>query len=334
MVILWVVIISILSTLTLYAGTLDDIQTRGFLKCGISTGLTGFAEQDETGQWKGFDVDFCRSTAAAIFDDPSRVEFVPLSTKNRFTALHTGDIDLLYRNTTWTASRDLGLDLTFPAINFYDGQGFLAPKSANISNIKQLDGSRICVISDTTHADQLNDYLTYQGITYTPVVLDTTNQVRKAYEAGNCNIITSDRSQLAAQRSQLQQPNDHTVLDTVISTEPLGPVIKAGDERFSKLVRYVLFGLIEAERLGINADNVDKQASNQNPNIRRLLGLSPMPYNHIGLPQNFIARSIKHTGNYGEIYDRHIGVDSNIGLERGLNALWNHGGILHAPPMR
>ena len=319
---------------SIFAGTLEEIKERGYLKCGISTGLPGFAQLNDEGKWEGFDVTFCHATAAAIFDDPDKVEFVPLSSKVRFTALQSKEIDVLYRNTTWTATRHLGLGLTFAGINFYDGQGFMVPKSINIQKTDQLNGASICVAAGTTTEMNLADHFSSQKMTYEPVVFETAKQVRQAYEAGRCDAITTDRSGLAAHRSALKSPDDHIILSEIISKEPLGPVVRSGDEEFSKLVSYVLYGLIAAEELGVNSSNISSHMSSNNPKIKRLLGTVDMPYNYIGLDSDYVVRAIKHVGNYGEIYNEHIGPNTNIGLERGINAQWTDGGILYAPPFR
>lgn len=319
---------------SLFANTLEDIKDRGYLKCGISTGLPGFAQLSQTGQWEGFDVTFCKATAAAIFDDPNKVEFVPLTSKVRFTALQSKEIDLLYRNTTWTATRHLGLGLTFAGINFYDGQGFMVPKDLGITKTTELDGASICVATGTTTEMNLADHFSSRGMAYNPIVFESQKQVRQAYEAGRCDAITTDRSGLAAHRSVLKSPESHMVLAEVISKEPLGPVVRAGDEDFAKLVSYVLYGLIAAEELGVNSNNIDQHMTSDNPKIQRLLGTVEMPYGYVGLDSHYIYRAVKHVGNYGEIYDRHIGPSTPIALDRGINGQWTNGGIMYAPPFR
>jgi len=317
------------------AGTLDDIKAKGFVQCGVSTGLAGFAAPDDKGEWAGFDVDYCRAVAAAVFGDPKAVKFTPTTSKERFTALQSGEVDLLARNTTWTFSRDVNLGFEFTGVNYYDGQGFMVPKSLGISSAKELDGASVCIQTGTTTELNLADYFRANNMKFESVVIETAEEGRQAYEAGRCDVYTTDQSGLYAQRSALPNPGDHVVLPEVISKEPLGPLVRHGDNNWGDVSRWVLNALVIAEELGITSENVtaEKSASN-NPEVRRLLGAEGDMGQQLGLGNDWAYNAIKLVGNYGEIFERNIGSGTPLAIERGLNALWTNGGILYAAPMR
>jgi general L-amino acid transport system substrate-binding protein len=313
--------------------TLDAIRARGSLLCGVSTGLAGFSMPDSQGAWRGFDVDFCRAVAAAIFGDPSKVRFVPTTAQVRFTALQSGEVDILSRNTTWTLSRDTSLGLDFPAVNFYDGQGFMVKRSLNVTSAAQLEGATICVQPGTTTEQNLSDWARASRVTIRPVVIERVEDNVAAYIAGRCDAYTTDVSGLAATRSAQQVPNDHVILPDVISKEPLGPAVRHGDQRFADIVRWTHFGMLAAEELGLNSGNVaGAVGTDTRPEAQRLLGrtgdLGPM----LGLDKTWMVNVIRTVGNYGEVFERNL---APIGLQRGRNGLWTSpGGLQYAPPFR
>ena len=319
-----------------FAGpTLSTVIAKGFVECGVNQGLPGFSNPDEKGNWVGLDVDVCRAVAAAIFGDASKVKFRATSAKERFTALQSGEVDLLSRNTTWTFVRDNALGLDFTGIVFYDGQGFMVRKSLGIRNVLELDGASICVITGTTTELNLGDYFRTNGMKYRPVVFEKADEAVAAYEAGRCDAFTTDRSGLAAQRVRLARPNDHMVLPEVISKEPLGPVVRHGDNQWGDIVRWTLNVLIIAEEKGVTSKNIERMRKrSKDPEIKRLLGVEGDLGKKLGLPNDWANQIIRQVGNYGEIYERNVGPDTPLKLERGLNRLWNRGGILYAPPMR
>ncbi|MDQ0504799.1 amino acid ABC transporter substrate-binding protein [Xanthobacter agilis] len=318
-----------------HAGTLDDVKTRGALNCGVSQGLPGFSTPNDKNEWSGFDVDFCRAIAAAIFNDPNKVKFTPLSAKDRFTALTSGAIDVLSRNTTWTMSRDTTLGFNFAGVTYYDGQGFLVRKSLGLKGSKELDGASVCVQTGTSNELNVSDYFRANGMKYREVIaFGTLDETVKAYESGRCDVFTSDRSQLAAVRLKLTNPADHIVLPETISKEPLGPLVRHGDDQWFDLVKWTYFALLDAEELGVNQKNVDEMLSSPNPEVKRLLGTDGKYGEGIGLTADWAVRIVKATGNYGEIYDRNLGPSTPLGLERGLNNLWNKGGIQYGMPVR
>ncbi len=318
------------------AATLDDVKARGHLQCGISTGLAGFSFQDANGEWNGFDVDMCRAVAAAIFGDPNAIQFTPTTGKTRFTALASGEVDTLFRNTTWTFSRDTDLKFDFAGVNYYDGQGFLVPKALGVSSAKELDGATVCIQTGTTTELNLADFFRINNISYEPVPIETNAEAEQKYLAGACDAYTTDASGLAATRATFQNPQDHIILPEIISKEPLGPAVRHGDNQWGDIVRWTLNALVAAEELGITQENVEElaKAPTDNPEINRLLGTEGEYGAMTGLPKDWAVHAIKARGNYGEIFDRHIGPDTQIGLERGLNALWTNGGILYTPPFR
>ena len=311
---------------------LNAVKDRGSLVCGVNGQLPGFSFVDESGEYSGMDVDVCRAVAAALFDDPSQVEFRDLSAQERFTAVQSGEVDFLSRNTTWTLSRDTSVGMEFAPTTFYDGQGLLVTEASGIESIEDLDGKSVCVLSGTTNEQNLADRMRKLGLNYTPVVFEDVDLLYGAYEQGRCEVATSDRSQLTARRAVLAQPDNHQVLDVVLSKEPLGPLVADGDSQWFDVVKWVTYAMIEAEELGINSQNVDSFANSDDPQIKRFLGTEGNLGQDMGLPNDFANRVIKHVGNYGEVYERNIGTP--FGLERGLNALWENGGLMYAPPFR
>ncbi len=317
------------------AGTLDDVRERGELRCIISTGLAGFAYTDASGNWQGFDVDFCRATAAAVFGDPNKVKFVTSTGKTRFTILNSGEADVLWRNTTWTYVRDVDVKLLFLGVNYYDGQGFLVRKDLGVTSAKDLDGASVCIQTGTTTDLNLADYFRSNGMDYEPVPIETNDEARTNYLAGRCDVYTTDASGLAATRSTFDDPSAHIVLPEIISKEPLGPAVRQGDDVWGDVVRWVLNATITAEELGVTQENVDTFGDNTNtPEIMRLLGTEGDLGGMMGLDKDWAANVIKAGGNYGEIFDRNIGPTTPIALERGLNALWSEGGLIYSPPFR
>ena len=315
--------------------TLDSVKKRGYVQCGVSTGLPGFSTADEKGQFTGIDVDMCRAVAAAIFGDADKVKYNPLTAKERFTALQSGEIDMLPRNTTWTLTRDTSLGLNFTGVNYYDGQGFLVNRNLGVKSALEMDGASFCIQAGTTTELNLADYFRTNRMSYTPITFDTSDQTIKAFEAGRCDALTSDQSQLYALRIKLQNPASAIVLPEVISKEPLGPVVRQGDDEWFNIVRWSLFAMINAEELGVSSANVDQvKSSSTDPNVRRLLGLEGVKGDWMGLPDNWGYNVVKLVGNYGEVFERNVGRDSPLGIERGLNALWSKGGIQYAPPIR
>lgn len=315
-------------------GTLDRIKQRGQLICGTSTGIAGFSMADAQGSWSGLDVDICRALAAAIFDDPSKIKFVPLASKDRLTALQSGEIDVLPRTTTWTLSRDAGQGLNFTAVNYYDGQGFQVRAKAGIKSVKELDGASICTVQGTTNELNLADYFRVNKMKYEVVAFQGIDETVKAYESGRCDAISTDISQLVSYRLKMSDPAEHVLLPDVISKEPIGPYVRQGDDEWFDIVRWTVFALINAEELGVTQANLAEMLKSENPEIRRLLGVEGKFGVGLGLTSDWIARIIRHVGNYGESYERNLGTGSRIGLPRGLNNLWSKGGIQFAPPVR
>jgi general L-amino acid transport system substrate-binding protein len=318
------------------AGTLQDVKARGELNCVVTTGVAGFAAPNDSGRWEGFDVDFCRATAAAVLGSPDKVKFVPTTGKTRFTVLNSGEGDLLYRNTTITMSRDADLKLTFLGVNYYDGQGFMVPKALGVTSAKQLDGASVCIQTGTTTELNLADYFRANNMKYEPVTIETNEEGQTNYLAGRCDVYTTDASGLAATRSTFDHPNAHIILPEIISKEPLGPAVRQGDDEWADVTRWVLNALINAEELGITQGNVKQLASSagSNPNVNRIVGQEGDFGSMIGLDKDWAVRAISAVGNYGEIFERNVGVNTPLGLSRGLNGLWNNGGILYAPPIR
>ena len=320
---------------TASAGTVDDLRAKGFLQCGVSTGVPGFAFTDDKGDWQGFDPAVCKAVAAALFGDSTKVKYTPTTGKTRFEALKSGEIDMLARNTTWTYSRDVDLKLTFVGINYYDGQGFLAPKELGVASAKELDGASVCIQTGTTTELNLADFFRANNISYEPVPIETNAEGRKNYQAGRCDVYTTDASGLAATRSTFENPNDHVILPEIISKEPLGPLVRHGDDQWADVVRWVLNAMIIADEIGITSSNVADMAKNSKlPEVNRLLGSEGKYGEMLGLAPDWAVQVISQVGNYGEVYDRFIGPATLIGLERGLNAQWTDGGLLYSPPFR
>ncbi len=316
------------------AGTLDDVRGKGSVQCGVSQGLPGFSNPDTEGNWTGLDVDVCRGVAAAVFGDADKVKYTPLSAKERFTALQSGEVDLLSRNTTWTLVRDTSLGLDFVGVNYYDGQGFMVRSDLGVKSAKELAGASVCVNIGTTTELNMADFFRSNNMDYKPVVFEKADEVVAAYDAGRCDVYTTDASGLAAQRIKLKDPNAHVILPEIISKEPLGPVVRHGDNNWGDVVRWTLFAMVEAEELGVTSANVDEMKSSSNPNIKRLLGVEGEMGKSLGLPNEWAYNVIKQVGNYGESYDRNVGPDTALKLERGLNALWKDGGLQYPMPVR
>ena len=328
--------VALASTSGATAGTLQDVQARGELNCVVTTGVAGFAAPDDAGRWAGFDVDFCRATAAAVLGDGNKVKFVPTTGKTRFTVLNSGEGDLLYRNTTITMSRDADLKLTFLGVNYYDGQGFMVPKALGVTSAKELDGASVCIQTGTTTELNLADYFRANNMSYEPVAIETNEEGQVNYLAGRCDVYTTDASGLAATRSTFDSPNAHVILPEIISKEPLGPAVRQGDDQWADVARWVLNMLIEAEEFGLTQGNVKQHAAKagDNPSINRMVGTEGDFGAMIGLDKQWAVRAISAVGNYGEIFERNIGVNTPLGLSRGLNAQWTDGGILYSPPLR
>ena len=318
------------------AGTLDDVRAKGFVQCGVSTGVPGFSYTDDAGNWQGFDPSVCQGVAAAIFGDASKVKYTPTTGKTRFTALASGEIDMLARNTTWTFSRDVDLGFTFVGINYYDGQGFMIPKALGVTSAKELDGASVCIQTGTTTELNLADFFRTNNMSYEPVPIETNEEARTNYLAGRCDVYTTDASGLAASRAAFDNPGDHIVLPEIISKEPLGPLVRQGDDQWGDVVRWTLNAMINAEEYGVTSANVDEMAggASNNPEVARLLGSEGDLGGMLGLDKKWAYNVIKQVGNYGEVFETHIGSDTPIGLERGINALYTDGGLIYAPPMR
>ncbi len=314
--------------------TLERVKKNGYLRCGVNEGLIGFASPDAKGNWTGFDVDFCRGLAAVIFNDPNKVRYTPTSAKVRFTVLQSGEVDLLSRNTTWTMSRDVQLGLEFIAVSYYDGQGFMVPKKLKVTGAKQLNGATVCTNTGTTTELNLADYFRANNLKYKIIAFEKNNEVLAAYDAGRCDAYTTDASGLYAEKLKLKNPNDHLILPEIISKEPLGPAVNHGDQQWADLVRWTLFALVNAEELGVTSKNVDQMLKSPNPEIRRLLGVEGAFGEGLGLTKDWVVRLVKRVGNYGEIFERNVGQGSQLKIKRGLNALWNKGGVMYAPPVR
>ena len=315
--------------------TLAAVQKKGFVQCGISDGLPGFSYADAKGNYLGLDVDVCRAVAAAVFGDASKVKFSPLTAKERFTALQSGEVDILSRNSTWTSSRDAAMGISFTGVTYYDGQGFLVNKKLGVTSARELDGATVCIQAGTTTELNLSDYFRANGLKYTPITYDTSDESAKSVEAGRCDVLTSDQSQLYAQRIKLAAPSEYVVLPEVISKEPLGPAVRQGDDEWFKIVRWTLFAMLNAEELGVDSQNVVETAkTTKNPDIARLLGSEGEFGKDLKLPKDWAVQIIKQVGNYAETFNRNVGAGSELKIDRGLNAQWNKGGLQYAPPVR
>lgn len=317
------------------AQTLEEVKDRGVLNCGVNTGLVGFAAPDAEGEWEGFDVAVCRAVAAAVLGDASSVEFVSTTGKTRFTALASGEVDMVSRNTTWTFTRDVDLKNEFVGINYYDGQGFMVPKGLGVSSATELDGATVCIQTGTTTELNLADYFRSNNMDYDPVPIETNAEAQQQYLAGACDVYTTDASGLAATRAAFETPGDHVILPEIISKEPLGPLVRNGDPEWADIVRWTLNGLIAAEEYGITSTNIEELAQGtNNPEINRMLGTEGNFGELLGLESDWLVNALKAGGNYGEIFERHIGENTPIGLARGLNAQWTEGGLMYSPPFR
>jgi general L-amino acid transport system substrate-binding protein len=316
------------------AGTLDEVKKRGMLNCGANGQVPGFGLPDAQGNWTGLDVDFCRAVATAIFNDPNKVKFVALTAKDRFTALQSGDADVLARNTTWTSSREAQLGLNATAVNYYDGQGFMVRKDLKVNSALELGGATVCVQQGTTTELNLADYFRSNKMQLKSVTFLTLEEALNAYQSGRCNAYTTDASGLYAVRPKLARPDDHIVLPEIISKEPLAPFVRQGDSQWFNVVRWTHFAMLIAEEDGITRANVDEQLKSTNPEVKRVLGVDGNFGEQLGLTKDWVYRIVKHVGNYGEVFERNVGMGSPLKIARGLNALWTKGGIQYAPPIR
>ncbi|TXH75719.1 MAG: amino acid ABC transporter substrate-binding protein [Thiothrix sp.] len=314
--------------------TLDAVKKNDAVKCGINTPFPGFANQDEKGNWSGLDIDVCRAVAAAIFGDPNKVKFTSLTAKERFTALQSGEVDMLSRNSTGTLSRDTGMGLTFVATNYYDGQGFLVKKSLNVKSAKELDGASVCIQSGTTTELNLADYFRANNMKFEPITYEQLDEVTKAFDEGRCDVLTSDQSQLYSNRITLKEPEGAVVLPEVISKEPLGPFVRQGDDEWLKIVRWSYYAMVEAEDLGVTSANADEMTKSTDPNIKRFLGMEEGGDPNLPLDKKWAYNIVKMVGNYGESFERSVGQGSPLKINRGLNALWKNGGLQYSPPFR
>jgi general L-amino acid transport system substrate-binding protein len=316
------------------AQTLNTVKTRGVLNCGSNGTLAGFGLPDAQGRWNGLDVDLCRALAAAIFNDPAKVKFVPLTAKDRFTALQSGEVDVLARNTTWTSSRDTALGLNFTAVNYYDGQGFMVRKALKVNSALELNDAAVCVQQGTTTELNLADYFRANKMKLKTVTFATSTEAVKAYDAGRCDAYTTDASGLAGERLRLANVADHVILPEIISKEPLAPAVRHGDDQWFDIVKWTHFAMVNAEEIGVTKSNVDDQLKSSNPDVKRLLGTEGKHGEALGLTNDWAYRIIKHVGNYGETFERNVGQGSPLKIARGLNALWTKGGLQYAPPIR
>lgn len=315
--------------------TFDAVKAKGFVQCGVSTGVAGFSAADSKGQWSGIDVDMCKAIAAAMFGDANKYKVTPLTPQQRFTALQSGEVDVLTRNTTQTLQRDTALGLNAAGVNYYDGQGFMVPKKLGVKSAKELNGATVCVQPGTTTELNLADYFRANKMQFNPVVIEKQDEVVAAFVSGRCDVFTTDASQLASVRvTQTPKPDDYVILPEIISKEPLGPVVRHGDDQWFDVVKWSLFAMIEAEEYGVTSKNVDEMLKSNNPNIKRILGVTEGGGKNLGVDEKWAYNIIKQVGNYGESFERNVGKDSPMKLERGLNALWTNGGLMYAWPIR
>lgn len=329
-----ILIVSFLAAATATAGTLQDVKAKGFIKVGVNEGLFGFSKPDDKGVWRGLDVDTARAISAAVFGSPDKLKFVPLTAKTRFTALQSGEIDVLTRNATRTLTRETALGLNFVHVNYYDGQGFLIPKKLGVKSARELDGATVCVLPGTTTELNVADYFRANNMTMKPVVIESTPELSKAFFAGRCDCLTSDASQLAGARAIAPKPDAYMILPEIISREPLAPAVRHGDDQWFDVVNFSVMAMIEAEFLGITSKNVDAMLKSKNPQIRRFLGVTPGNGEALGLNEKFAYNVVKAVGNYAEVFERNVGINTPLKLERGLNALWTNGGIMYTPPFK
>jgi len=331
---------SLIAATAATAGTLDDVKAKGFVQCGVSQGLIGFSNPDEQNNWTGMDVDFCRAVAAAVFNDPQKVKFTPLTAKDRFTALQSGEVDILSRNTTWTMSRDTSLGLKFAGVMYYDGQGFLVKSSLGVDSALKLSGAAVCTQTGTTTELNLADYFKANKMDYKVVAFEKNEEVLAAYQDGRCDVFTTDQSGLYADKLKFANPDEHVVLPEIISKEPLGPLVRQGDDAWFNVVKWTYFALLNSEELGVTTANVGEMMTSANPEIQRLLGVKNADGTAagfgtgIGLGEEWVAQIIKAVGNYGEIFERNVGLNTPLKIARGKNALWTAGGLQYAPPIR
>jgi len=316
------------------ADTLTDVKAKGYIQAGVNGSLFGFGKADENGVWKGLDVDCARAVSVAVFGSPDKIKFTPLTAKTRFTALQSGEIDVLFRNCTQTLSRDSQLGLDFCVVNYYDGQGFLVRKNLGVKSAKELDGASICVLPGTTTEMNAADFFRTNGIKMNPVVIENTAELAKAFFAGRCDALTSDASQLAGTRAVAPNAKDYVILPDIISKEPLAPAVRHGDNKWKDIVNYSVLAMINAEELGITSKNVDKMLKSNDPKVKRFLGVSEGNGKSLGIDEKFAYNIVKMVGNYGEVFERNVGVNTQLGIERGLNALWTDGGLMYSPPFK
>ncbi len=316
------------------AGTLEDVKAKGFIQAGVNGSVFGFGKADDKGVWKGLDVDCARAVSVAVFGSPDKIKFTPLTAKTRFTALQSGEIDMLFRNCTQTLSRDSQLGLDFGVVNYYDGQGFLVRKDLGVKSAKELDGASVCVLPGTTTEMNAADFFRSNGMKMNPVVIENTDQLAAAFFAGRCDALTSDASQLAGTRAVAPNAKDYMILPEIISKEPLAPAVRHGDNQWKDIVNYSVLAMINAEELGITSKNVDKMLKSNDPKIKRFLGVSEGNGKSLGIDEKFAYNIIKMVGNYGEVFERNVGVNTQLGIERGLNALWTDGGLMYSPPFK
>ena len=334
---LWLLVLAVFVALSgvAFAGqTMDNVKAKGFVQVGVNGELFGFGKPDEKGVWRGLDVDTGRAVAAAVFGDANKIKFIPLTAVQRFTALQSGEVDVLCRNATWTLGRDTELGLEFAQVNYYDGQGFMIPKKLKIKNAKGLNGATVCVLPGTTTELNVADYFRMNKMKMKPVVIENAAELYKAFFAGRCDVLTSDASQLAGARAVAPKPDDYIILPDIISKEPLAPAVRQGDNQWKDIVNFSVLALIEAEDLGITSKNVDEMLRNSNPAVQRFLGVTPGNGKALGLDEKWAYNIVKQVGNYGEIFERSVGKNTPLKLERGLNALWKNGGLMYSPPFR
>lgn len=330
-----VMILSLLAAGVASAGKdLDAVQKKGFIQAGVNGGVFGFGMPDSKGVWKGLDVDTARAVAAAIFGDADKVKFTPLTAQQRFTALQSGEIDLLTRNATRTLSRETQLGLNFVTVNYYDGQGFMVPSKLGIKSASELDGATVCVLPGTTTEQNAADFFRSNNLKWNPVVIESTSELAKTFFAGRCDVLTSDASQLAGTRAVAPNPKDYTILPEIISKEPLAPAVRHGDDQFRDIVDFAVLAMINAEELGITSENVDEKMKSNDPMVQRFLGVIEGNGKSLGLDEKWAYNIIKQVGNYGEVFERNVGVNTTLGIERGLNALWTNGGLMYSPPFK
>lgn len=330
-----VMILSLLAAGIAFAGKdLDAVKKKGFIQAGVNGGVFGFGMPDEKGVWRGLDVDTARAVAAAIFGDASKVKFTPLTAQQRFTALQSGEIDLLTRNATRTLSRETQLGLNFVTVNYYDGQGFMVPKKLGVKSAKELDGATVCVLPGTTTEQNAADFFRSNNMGWKPVVIESTTELAKTFFAGRCDVLTSDASQLAGTRAVAPNPADYAILPEIISKEPLAPAVRHGDDQFRDIVDFSVLAMINAEELGITSQNIDSMMDSKDPMVQRFLGVIEGNGKSLGLDEKWAYNIIKQVGNYGEVFERNVGVNTTLGLERGLNALWTNGGLMYSPPFK